>query len=146
MRGHKQITSRASDEYGTPLDFYNWLDGIFQFTLDPCTTALFAKCAKYYTKEDDGLAQSWKGERVFVNPPYSQNYKWMQKAFTEWKENNTLVVVLVPSRTDVRWYHDFCHGKATFIWHIKGRIQFIGGKSGATFPSAVIGYLPRFEK
>lgn len=71
-------------EWATPRAFFEALDKEFHFTLDPCATAENAKCAKFYTKETDGLAQSWRGERVFCNPPYGREIgKWVKKAHEE---------------------------------------------------------------
>jgi len=61
--------SSVSSEWDTPQDFFDKLNAQFDFTLDPCATEANAKCDKYFTPEDDGLSQSWKGHTVFVNPP-----------------------------------------------------------------------------
>ena len=55
--------SSATDLWSTPQAFYDKLDDEFNFTLDPCSTHENHKCDKYFTEEDDGLAQSWDGER-----------------------------------------------------------------------------------
>ena len=71
-----------SAEWATPQDFFDRLDQEFHFTLDPCSTDENAKCEKHYTKEQDGLAQDWKGETVFCNPPYGKNiWKWCKKCY-----------------------------------------------------------------
>lgn len=58
--------SSASDLWSTPQDFFNTLDAEFHFTLDPCSTHENAKCTKHYTAEENGLAQTWGGEIVFL--------------------------------------------------------------------------------
>lgn len=76
--------SSETAEWATPQAFYDELNREFGFTLDPCATPQNAKCAKFYTKEQDGLAQSWQGERVFCNPPYGRDLrKWVEKAHRE---------------------------------------------------------------
>lgn len=73
--------SSKTNEWATPQDFFNQLDREFHFTLDPCSTKENAKCAKFYTQEEDGLAQSWDNENVFCNPPYGREIKkWVKKA------------------------------------------------------------------
>jgi site-specific DNA-methyltransferase (adenine-specific) len=73
--------SSQTNEWATPQDFFNELDKEFNFTLDPCATKENAKCQKFYTFEDDGLKQSWDGERTFCNPPYGREIgKWVKKA------------------------------------------------------------------
>lgn len=56
--------SSASAEWATPQAFFDALDAEFHFTLDPCSTHENAKCAKHYTKAEDGLTKSWGG-RLF---------------------------------------------------------------------------------
>ena len=74
--------SRATPEWETPQAFFDALDAEFHFTLDPCSTDENAKCAKHYTKAQDGLAQDWTGETVYCNPPYGREMpKWIQKCY-----------------------------------------------------------------
>lgn len=60
--------SSATDEWYTPIDFYNELNKEFNFNLDPCATSDNHKCAKYFTKADNGLVQSWGGVQGFLQP------------------------------------------------------------------------------
>mgnify|MGYP004566958825 CR=1 FL=1 len=57
------VFSRKSDEWETPQAFYNELNKEFNFTLDPCATDYNHKCESYFTKEQNGLNQSWRGQR-----------------------------------------------------------------------------------
>lgn len=76
--------SSNTNEWATPQAFFDELNKEFDFTLDPCATPQNAKCARYFTKEIDGLAQSWRGEVVFCNPPYGRDIsKWVAKAYAE---------------------------------------------------------------
>ena len=134
----KTMFSSTNGEWETPQSFFDMLEKEFGFTLDPCCTPETAKCDKYYTTEDDGLSKSWEGHTVFMNPPYGRNIKyWIKKAYEEGKKNNTIVVVLIPSRTDTKYWHDYCM-KAKSIMFIKGRLKFGGSKNAAPFPSAVV--------
>lgn len=73
-----------TNEWATPQAFFDELNKEFAFTLDPCATPENAKCARFFTKEIDGLAQSWRGETVFCNPPYGRDLaKWVAKAHAE---------------------------------------------------------------
>ncbi len=129
--------SHKSDEFETPLDFYHKLDRKYHFTLDPCATKQNAKCSKFYTIQDDGLKQDWQGEVVFVNPPYSKNKDWIKKCYEEGQKLDTTVVVLIPSRTDTKYWHDYIM-KAQEIHFVKGRLKFGNEKNCAPFPSAVV--------
>jgi len=129
--------SSKTEEWETPQDIFDELNEIFKFTLDPCATDQNAKCDSYFTKEDDGLAQDWGGHRVFMNPPYGREIKkWIEKAHDEAEKPNTIVVCLLPSRTDTKWFHKWCvEGD---IWFIEGRLKFGGAKNSAPFPSMVV--------
>ena len=143
----KLMFSSKSNEWETPQMLFNKLDARYGFTLDACATDENHKCDKYYTLKDDGLSKSWKGERVFVNPPYGDIGKWVKKSFEESRDQNTLAVMLIPSRTDTRYWHDYVMNAST-IYFIKGRLKFKNkiiadytGKtdvSPAPFPSAVV--------
>ncbi len=129
--------SSATEEWETPQHIFDHLNEEFNFTLDPCATHGNAKTERYYTKKDNGLAQSWKGERVFMNPPYGREIgKWIKKAWRSGLEENTVVVCLLPARTDTRWFHRYCT-KGT-IWFIKGRLKFGGHTTSAPFPSMIV--------
>ena len=132
--------SSKTNEWSTPQDFFDELDKEFNFTLDPCSTSENAKCAKYFTVEDDGLKQDWSNDVVFMNPPYGREIKhWIKKAYEE-SLNGATVVCLIPSRTDTIYWHDYIFGKADDIRFVRGRLKFGGSKNSAPFPSAVIIY------
>ena len=129
--------SSNTPEWATPMAFFKELDKEFHFTLDPCSTHENAKCEKHYTKEDDGLKQDWGGQSVFCNPPYGRELpKWVKKCYDE-SQKGALVVMLIPARTDTRWFHDWIYGKAE-IRFIKGRLKFGDSKQSAPFPSMVV--------
>ena len=74
--------SSVTDQWATPQAFFDQLNEEFHFTLDPCDDAQNHKCDRYFTKEQNGLVQSWEGERVFCNPPYGRCIgDWVRKAF-----------------------------------------------------------------
>jgi site-specific DNA-methyltransferase (adenine-specific) len=131
------LFSSDSDEWETPDAFFAKLNTEFNFTIDVCATAENAKCREFYSKETNGLAQPWDG-RVWCNPPYSQIALWVAKAFQEkQRRENESIVMLIPSRTDTAYWHDFVM-RAYDVRFIRGRLKFKGGKSCAPFPSAVI--------
>lgn len=127
--------SSKTDQWATPQDFFDKLDQEFAFTLDPCADETNHKCAKYYTKQEDGLAQSWEGERVYCNPPYGREIaKWVKKSAEGGAE---LAVMLIPARTDTAWFHDYIYNKAE-VRFIRGRLKFGDAKNAAPFPSMVV--------
>lgn len=141
MANKEALFTSKSDEYGTPPELFEGLDDYFHFTLDPSATPANAKCEDFFTMEDDGLKQSWSGEIVFCNPPYSQLGKWIEKAFQESLKDDLSKVMLIPARTDTIAFSEYC-SKAAKIFFIKGRLKFLVDgevtKNSATFPSAII--------
>ena len=129
--------SRESDEWSTPQDLFDKLNEEFKFTLDPCATAENAKCKKYFTAEQNGLLQDWGGETVFCNPPYSKIGKWVEKAYREGHKDGTVVCLLIPARTDTKYFHRFILHRSE-IRFLKGRLRFSGAQYNAPFPSMVV--------
>lgn len=128
-----------SNEWATPLRFFAELDKEFHFNLDPCCTHENAKCEKHFTLQENGLAQSWGGHRVFCNPPYGREIgKWVEKCYNESQKPGTLVVMLIPARTDTKYFHRYIYKKAREIRFIEGRLHFNESKQGAPFPSMVV--------
>ena len=100
------VFSSDSMEWETPQWLFDELNEEFHFDLDPCSTHENAKCDLHYTKEEDGLIQDWTGRRVFCNPPYGHEIgKWVKKAY----ESKCLTVMLIPARTDTRWFHQYIY-------------------------------------
>ena len=133
------LLSSNTDEWYTPLDLFNALDDEFHFDLDPCATDENHKCDLYFTKKENGLIQDWGGHNVFCNPPYGKVIgDWIKKSFIESHKPNTLVVMLLPARTDTSWFHDYILDKAE-VRFIRGRLAF-SGVGSAPFPSMVVIY------
>lgn len=140
---NKALLSSKNMCWCTPVDLFNELDQEFHFDLDPACTHKSAKCKRHFTPEEDGLAQSWGGSRVFCNPPYGRAIAdWVRKGYEESKKPGTLVVMLIPARTDTQYFHEYIFGKAAEIRFLQGRVKFTdeeGTESDpAPFPSAVI--------
>jgi len=131
--------SSEDHTWETPISFFNMLNEEFNFALDVCAHANNAKCAKFFSPEEDGLKQNWHGI-CWMNPPYGRDTGvWMEKAYNE-ALNGTVVVCLVAARTDTKWWHKYAM-KAKEIRFIEGRLRFRkGGQKleAAPFPSAVV--------
>ena len=56
------------DEYGTPAVLFDHLNRIYKFTCDVASSPKLAKCRKFYSREQDGLKQRWRGQ-CWMNPP-----------------------------------------------------------------------------
>jgi site-specific DNA-methyltransferase (adenine-specific) len=142
-----------SDEWATPPALFARLDALYgPFSVDVAATAENALCPAYFTSDDDGLAQRWRG-RVWCNPPYGGDAgRWVRKARESVEAGDALIVVcLIPARTDTRWWHRDVQGVAE-VEFLERRVRFLrpGGVEvpggGAPFPSAVVVFrdaLPR---
>lgn len=118
--------SSLRQNWRTPKALYQGLDAEFGFDFDPCPV----------NPKFDGLNVEWH-QCNFVNPPYGRQIgKWIDKGWKEYQKGKT-VVFLIPSRTDTKWWHQYCM-KATEIRFIKGRLHFDDQKSPAPFPSAIV--------
>lgn len=138
MSFNRHLFSSASGEWETPAVLFRQLDQEFRFTLDACAHPGNYKVANFYGPADewDGLAQPWTGV-VWCNPPYGRSIvKWVEKGYLAAKAGAT-VVMLLPSRTDTRWWHDYVM-KASEIRFIRGRLKFGNAMNGAPFPSAIV--------
>ena len=139
MKSHMTsgLFSSRTDEWETPKDLFQKLDDEFHFDLDVCATPENAKCKRFFTKEQDGLKQEWKGT-CWMNPPYGRQISlWVKKALDSARGGAT-VVCLLPSRTDTQWWHSYVIAHAAEVRFIKGRLRFGGSKNSAPFPSAVV--------
>lgn len=147
----KVLFSSEKTNWETPTEFFDELNAEFHFELDAASSDENAKCLDHYTIEDDGLAQDWGDKTVFVNPPYGRNItgKWVEKAYKQHQKHGNTIVMLIPARTDTKWFHEYIYGKAE-IRFIKGRLKFEidkepmldnnGRPSSAPFPSMVCIY------
>lgn len=131
----------ATTEWPTPQSFFDRLDAEFAFDLDPCATNENAKCAFFFTKDEDGLVQPWGASRVWLNPPYGREMiLWLRKAVTESKLGST-VVALIPARTNTRWFKEIASCAAE-IRLVCGRPKFGGASHGLPFPLVLLIFRP----
>lgn len=134
------MMSSNSDTWETPPEFFKAYDHEFRFALDVCATSENAKCKRYYTPEQDGLAQTWNGV-CWMNPPYGRKIvRWVKKAYESAVAGAT-VVCLLPARTDTKWFQEYCL-KSRDIRFIRGRLRFVSAKNSAPFPSVVVVFSP----
>lgn len=127
MSFNKVMFSSATDHWKTPKEVYDALNTEFNFDFDPCPLGGMESIS--------GLDVDW-GNSNFVNPPYSDISNWCKKSYEVFKQGKN-VVMLIPSRTDTKYWHDYIM-KATEIRFIKGRLKFGGAKNSAPFPSCIV--------
>lgn len=133
---NKVLFSSKSDEYSTPEWLFNKYNSEYNFDLDVCACEDNKKCDMYFDKKIDGLKQSWSGHIVWCNPPYSNIYEWVKKCYYENLKNNVTIVLLIPARTDTRYFHEFIYHIHEVVF-LKGRLKF-NNLGPAPFPSMIV--------
>jgi phage N-6-adenine-methyltransferase len=146
---HPQQTGRrgavdAVDDRGTDPEFFAKVSERFGgFTLDAAAAEHNAKAPRYFTRDDDGLAQRWNGA-VWCNPPYSDCGAWVRKAWAEWDRTEPgnslpresdrleLIVMLLPAnRVEQKWWQEHVEpfrdrpGSPLRVEFLPGRMRFI---------------------
>lgn len=127
--------SSASDLWATPQALYDQYHKFYQFTLDAAANEMNHKCEEWLGPGglvEDALTVDWTGYRVWLNPPYSQATAFIAHATRQSRENNVGSVLLLPARTDTKWFHNhvwcaayrmpYAHVKAMHF--LKGRVTF----------------------
>lgn len=131
-----QVKARGAkdkvDDRGTPLEWFDPVRARFDFTVDVAASSMNAKCARFFTIDDDGLSRSWEGERVWCNPPYSGIRAWVEKAWEEFDSGSCdLIVMLLPAnRTEQAWWQDLVEpyrddGEGFTVEFIRRRLEFV---------------------
>lgn len=120
-----------TDDRETPASIYGPLHAEFGFTLDVAAAAHNAKCERYFDRASNGLAQSWAGECVWCNPPYSALRSWTEKAFAEVAKGCLRVVMLLPAnRSEQIFWQDLIEpsrdrpGSGVITRNLRGRPRF----------------------
>lgn len=138
--------SSSYQAWQTPADLGAALsEAVGGFDIDPCAATRDPRKARVkakilLTEADDGISVHWgANKKVYVNPPYNRALAtWVRKCHLE-AQLGTIVVALIPARTDSRYWHDYVAGHAD-VFMLKGRLKFGDGGNSAPFPSAVIAW------
>jgi phage N-6-adenine-methyltransferase len=134
--------SSKTDLWATPQWMFDQCnDELGPFELDACADAINAKCDRFYDEATNGLNQDWSPFKTWMNPPYGREIgKWVKKAYEE-SQKGSLVVCLLPARTDTKWWHDYAmRGEVRFL---RGRLKFGNAIHSAPFPNALVIFRPR---
>ena len=118
----KALLSHASDEWATPKYIYD--QAMAKGMYDPCPLGGLI----------DNLKSDW-GASNFVNPPYSQLLRWVEKSIDQHRKGKS-VILLIPARTDTRAFR-LLYEYGSEITFITGRLRFNDG-GPAPFPSMLV--------
>lgn len=134
---HSSLFSSNSEEWETPQNLFDELNDEFNFDLDIAASEKNHKCKRYFTKENSAFEHrnEWKGN-IWCNPPYGRTIqKWIEAC----SEYNGLSVMLLPARTDTKWFHEYIYkNKRVEIRFLKGRLHFNNSINAAPFPSMIV--------
>ena len=129
---NKTSTPEAEkDLWQTPVEIFKALNDEFGFTVDVCASKDNRLCFRYYSEGKSALENEWSDGAHFMNPPYSQTERFLNRASEQAKKNNIDVVALVNANTDTKWFAEAVKS-ANEVRLLTGRIGFIkasGGKS-----------------
>jgi phage N-6-adenine-methyltransferase len=145
-RNHPQQVSLWSaddgvDDRATTPEVFGPLMDEFGFTIDVAASEHNAKCERFYDRGANGLAQSWAGERVWCNPPYSNIGPWVSKANAE-TDAEVIVMLLPANRTEQRWWQDHVEpfrdrpGSRISTRFIAGRLRFLAPGEATVKPNS----------
>ena len=122
------VSNKGIQDRRTPKEIFDYYNKTYNFQLDPCTSDEFPgnlETPHYFTKEQDGLEQSWaEYGTIYVNPPFRDMKHWIRKCYEE-SLRGCIVVLLAPVKTDTAWWHEYAL-KADLIEFIRGRVTFSG--------------------
>lgn len=138
-RTQKVMFSSKRGDHQTPIDLYKQLDDEFHFTTDVAASKDNALHENFLSEEYSSAFEYTWGKINYCNPPYGIIIrKWVARA----AEMHTLLgkatIMLLPARTETKWFHSEGAAKADQIRFIKGRLKFQGEKDVAPFPSLLM--------
>lgn len=81
---------------------------------------------------------------MWCHPPYGREIgKWVERAYYQNIKYNNYIVMLLPARTDTKWFHNYIYYDKAEIRFIRGGLKFGNAKNSAPFPSMIVIYKPK---
>lgn len=124
------VVFTKDNEYYTPKSVINYFG---KFDYDPATVKEKAEefgINNYDTIETDGLSKDWtKYNRIWINPPFTEKHKFLQKAYDTYRQNKNIdIYILFPIEfLTTKRFHDISSGLGGKIYLPNGRINFESG-------------------
>lgn len=124
----------SKQDYGTPADFMAAVTKKFgRMQLDLAASEHNKKAAWYIGLPQDSLEADWRlefqavnGCRAWLNPPYTNIGKWVEKCAGErTHRDRDRIHVLVPASIGSEWFAKWVWGRAK-VYAVRGRITFEG--------------------
>ncbi len=118
----------------TPPDEFNYLNSVFDFTVDACADHDNHLLPKYWTKTDTCLDKDWSKERVFCNPEFS---KLPIHILPLAKTAELALVILMLNQLTSKFFHK---NKPNYLIIPNRRIKFLRGDT-TSLPTFGVCYL-----
>lgn len=133
------------DSWETPAWLFEELNKEFNFDIDLCAAEENAKCSLWcedylYLYLLPSFCNRRKVDQAFMNPPYSNPYPFVEKA---WKDSlHFKIVCVLPAKTDTKWWRIFWDSELhkpkegcevrfmPYKAHHKSRVAFINPETG----------------
>jgi phage N-6-adenine-methyltransferase len=137
--------SKTKDGWETPADFFNVMNNQFSYDIDVAADTENHQCPLWLGPggvQEDALHCGWSLDKkvtyAWCNPPYSLNKQFLRKAAFEAEFCHVHSTLLIPARTDTKYFHEIIWPNASMVIFLKGRLKFGGAASGAPFPSMLV--------
>lgn len=118
------VHANYREDWSTPWSLFERWDREFRFELDAAASLHNAKCPRFWSRKENGLAQPWAPLTTWLNPPYGKDLDlWVRKALIESLKGAT-VVALLPASIDTRWFHESVFPHVDELRLIRGRVSF----------------------
>jgi phage N-6-adenine-methyltransferase len=139
----QQVKARGADDSvddrRTSMSLYLSLHARFVFTLDVAASEENHLCERFFSLQENGLKQSWAGERVWCNPPFSDLAPWISKAWESFRNGTDLIVMLCPAnRTEQPFWQKMVEPfrdrkQGLNVEFLSGRTRFRTAQSGLRY-------------
>lgn len=130
LKNIKACLSHNTDDWKTPSNIYDYF----------VKKHNYIDCFQYKADYDE-FENDYFNEKLFINPPFSKLKQvsiWINKQVLK---NKCLVALLIPARTDTKYFHYLLGLKPT-IYFIEGRLHYNDSIRCAPFPSILMIFQP----
>ena len=113
-----------------------------RISTDPCADRMSGVVADrqiHFAEGGNGLTEDWSGRLAFVNPPFSDQLTWVERAYQQWRSGKVKTVIcLVPVKTCNLFFKTLF--RTADIYVLEGRLRFADprGKSEPTKYSLMV--------
>lgn len=129
-----QKPGKSEQVVGTPRKFIAAVEKRWgTLDWDLAATSENAKAPKFFTPEDDSLAQDWSKLQglLWLNPPYANIEDWVTKAALTLGVQDrvsNIIFILIPAAVSTNYFKNYIFDKAR-VYFLSPRLTFEGQKN-----------------